>query len=71
MGEVHRVMITGELYEVARRYMVDHRLPHVRAAVEAMIRAEFEASDGRPHTQQEEVLESQEHNNGSKGSSSG
>lgn len=57
--------ITCELYDVARRYMVDHGLPHVRAAVEAMIRTEAEAlGDLRQTTQQEEVAEEQASNNG-------
>ena len=64
MGEGHRVTITGELYEAARRYMVEHGLPHVRAAVEAMIRAESEASCGLRQTQQEEVLRNRPGNGG-------
>jgi hypothetical protein len=46
MAGIHRVTIAPELYEVARRYMVDQGLPHVRAAVEAMIDAEDRHQQG-------------------------
>ena len=45
VGESHRVAITRELYCAARRYMVEHDLPTVRSAVEAMIRAQAEGAD--------------------------
>ena len=34
---VHRVSLTARHFDLARRYMVAERLPHVRAAVEKMI----------------------------------
>ena len=34
---VHRVSVTARHFDLARRYMVAERLPHVRAAVEKMI----------------------------------
>ena len=40
MGDSHRVAISADLYQAARKYMVENGLPHVRAAVEAMIKAE-------------------------------
>ena len=40
MEDSHRVAISADLYQAARKYMVENGLPHVRAAVEAMIRAE-------------------------------
>ena len=40
MGDTHRVAIKPASYQAARRYMVAHGLPHVRAAVEAMIEAQ-------------------------------
>ena len=52
MAEVHRVTISGDLYQALRLYMVTHQLPHVRAALEEVIRAEV--GDDQP-TQQEEV----------------
>ena len=39
MGDTHRVVIAPELFHEARRYMVEHDLPTVRSAVEAMIEA--------------------------------
>jgi hypothetical protein len=50
------VTISEELYRELRRYMVEHGLPHVRAALEAMIRGSLK---GESHTQQEEVLGTQ------------
>ena len=40
MGDTHRVAIAPELFHEARRYMVEHDLPTVRSAVEAMIEAQ-------------------------------
>ena len=50
MGDSHRVAISADLYQAARQYMVEHGLPHVRAAVEAMIRAE--SSGEQRHAEQ-------------------
>ena len=50
MGDSHRVAISADLYQAARKYMVENGLPHVRAAVEAMIRAE--SSGEQRHAEQ-------------------
>ena len=42
-------MISADLYQAARQYMVEHGLPHVRAAVEAMIKAAESSGENR-HT---------------------
>ena len=56
MGDSHRVAISADMYQAAREYMVEHGLPHVRAAVEAMIKAE---SSGE-HRQTDPVTPGQE-----------
>ena len=48
MGDTHRVAIAPELFHEARRYMVDHRLPTVRSAVEAMIEAQSHKEPDAP-----------------------
>ena len=51
MAVLHRVTITPELYETARRYLVQRRPPHVRAAVEEMIRVgKLERGPGETRT---------------------
>ena len=48
MGDTHRVAIAPELFNEARRYMVEHGLPTVRSAVEAMIEAQSNKESGAP-----------------------
>ena len=48
MGGIHRVAIAPELFHEARRYMVEHDLPTVRSAVEAMIEAQSCKEPGAP-----------------------
>ena len=48
MGDTHRVAIAPELFHEARRYMVEHDLPTVRSAVEAMIEAQSCKEPGAP-----------------------
>ena len=48
MGDTHRVAIAPELFNEARRYMVEHGLPTVRSAVEAMIEAQSHKEPGAP-----------------------
>ena len=48
MGGTHRVAIAPELFHEARRYMVEHDLPTVRSAVEAMIEAQSCKEPGAP-----------------------
>ena len=48
MGDTHRVAIAPELFNEARRYMVEHGLPTVRSAVEAMIEAQSHKESGAP-----------------------
>ena len=63
MGDTHRVAIAPELFHVARRYMVEHDLPTVRSAVEAMIEAQSRKESGAPiiaNTQEVEHCENSE-----------
>ena len=63
MGDTHRVAIAPELFNVARRYMVEHDLPTVRSAVEAMIEAQSHKEPGAPviaNTQEVEHCENGE-----------